>query len=327
MMVEVENCTGTQCESALGAFKWFQADDVTVNNAELWSPEPFLYLSRNNPGAKCAELSIEREIKLNSKRLEVARSINYTEADVDLLYANYLQYCYPALQMNQTIFASYMDKSKFILNVISTVADQHRLFNSFCAHTGSYITFKDFLFTMVVLDRRCVHGGVGGEFRTRCIFRYYAKESSNQITFPETVGLYTDIAAFAKKDKKDDPETAAEELFKKLNIEKDGPGIAMDKFIELVGTMKIRGTASLFRSTNTPLFEIRKKKMFETYMWPLLMQANRLVDRKPSVVKSKNKLCQQCDKSTFSLAIHSMSYNVANQSMSYFQVSNQKSLI
>src|SRR5699024_7844957 len=134
----------------------------------------------------------------------------------------YLQHCYPAQFMNEAIFTEYLDKSQLNLTVNSAVADKSRLFNSFCAYTGTFITFKDFLMTMVALERRCTHGGIGGELRTKCIFRFYAKTGASSITFEEVIALYSDIAAVSKKEKKEDPETATDNLFKKNDFDRDG---------------------------------------------------------------------------------------------------------
>src|SRR5699024_7460734 len=104
-LVKLENCQA-QCNNLEDTtpYKWFPICDITPNHAQIWGPEPCLYLLRSSHapnssvGSKCRELSIECEFKgsLPSKRWTLAQSIKYTVDDRLGLYNDFLQHCYPS---------------------------------------------------------------------------------------------------------------------------------------------------------------------------------------------------------------------------------------
>lgn len=252
--IEMDGCNGSQCDAlSNSSFKWFPIDKVSANDADFASPEPCRYLNRGDSKVRMFELSLARVLKANSRRWSMATAIGYTKEDVVRLFANFLQHSFPSLSMNESLFADFLERSGIKLAVLSKVANGKRLFNSFCGHTGVYVSFKDFLLTLVALDRRCLHGGIGGELRTRCLFRFYAKRGSTGISYNELLNLYVDTLAFGKaKEEKGAPEPELEtvvfELFKKEGLNRDTQSISMEKFVELVGNLVIRGKLALNRN-------------------------------------------------------------------------------
>lgn len=69
------------------------------------------------------------------------------------------------------------------------------------------------------------------------------------MTFNELVELFEDIAENQRSRNKPiemEPEKSAEAVFEFLEKPQDGT-ISQDKFVDLVGTLSIRGTATLYR--------------------------------------------------------------------------------
>src|SRR5699024_10507564 len=121
--------------------------------------------------------------------------IGYTDIDLTNLYGDYLFHCYPSHFMNQVVFEYFLVRSRLSLEVGNKTTSEHQpsnqasirmqLFNAFCTNNGIYVTFRDLTLSLTALEKRCTHGGVGGELRTRCIFRYYTKSGATVITFAE----------------------------------------------------------------------------------------------------------------------------------------------
>lgn len=329
-MVQVEfvdNCGVSQCGNNSSPYRWFLIDHITANHGELWGPEPYLYLNRtSSTGAKCHELSFDRPLIKPfavSKKWTLAQSLDYTLEDVSSLYSEYLQHCYPSLLLNQFMLVDYMSRSKVRLSVNSKVHSPARLYQAFCLSNGLYVSFKDLLHNLLALDRRCVHGGVGGELRTRCIFRYYASVGATSITLSEMVTLYEDIILNNNLKCNDikkiypisNAQQAAEDLFQMVDRR---DFLTMDMFIELVGTLKIRGTACIYRSTEgSPLTEIRTKRCYDTLVAGRVQmeqleasKAGNKMKNNPKqaaafVPAKRNKRCTRCARQNYSMAIHS----------------------
>lgn len=310
VMVYFDQCVA-HCSSQVTSFKWFTKEQLT--SADLIGPEPYLYLNQSSCAARCQELSIEREVKQQAKKWKMLLEMNCNEYDIRNLFNEFVQHCFPSLYMNQSAFVSYLTKSKINIEVRSTGYTTNRLFSAFCVNNGTYVTFQDFVFGLIALDETCSHGGLMGEYRACCIFRYYTTKPNTSMKLTELTQLFSDATSFrkVKAQATEDTEVAkksAEAIFKLENLKPDQT-LSIERFILLVGQLQIRGTACLFRSIQSTLNEIRLKKGYGNL---ILREANldKLISKK-GVPFTAPKLykCSKCNPESYNPAIHSSVLN------------------
>lgn len=80
------------------------------------------------------------------------------------------------------------------------------------------------------------------------------------------------------------------------------------------------GTSSVYRSTTSPLQEIRSKSLYNTEIWAQEVKVQRLLDSKGLLQTSKlcQKLCLACDDAAYRLAIHSLAVQLPHCGVHYF---------
>lgn len=324
LFVELDNC-GAQClQTAQMPYRWFRSDQLSMDCGQsFWGPEPSLLLmfgSRGSDGGAGQSKSIDplplmgriTELSLNqlkhNKKWCVVQTLECTELHLAMLFDDFVQHCYPSQYMTKTMFLDYFHRSSIKLDVTSCVHTSDRLYNAFCFTNGLYITFRDFLYNLLALDRRCLHGGIAGELRTRCIFRYYTKTLSNQMEYGELIRIFEDINSSNRKKMPDTPINMVESLYRSEKIAKDS-SLPMELFVQLVGKLAIRGTATIYRITNHPLIDIGTYKLY-----PMLMgRAEMLIDRilaGRSIPRLRMKQCLPCSTPIYTLSFNSIIINV-----------------
>ncbi|KAJ6225428.1 hypothetical protein RDWZM_003973 [Blomia tropicalis] len=317
IFIDFNQCT-SNCNTSTTLFRWFRIDQLNSN--DLFGPEPLIFISRFKTGPRCREFSIERELKPGSSRWKLIQSLEYNETDIANLFTEFILYTYPSMYMSLTLFEEFMKNSKFDFELKSNVYTPNRLYNSFCVVNGSFVMFKDFLLNMVALERDCPHGDIGGEIRTRCIFRFYCKAGADSLEFDELVQIFEDILAASKQRKgnEESPKQSAENVWKLGNLGKED-GLSCEEFVKMVGKLEIRGTARLYRSTQSPLRQMRNKKEIPKL---IVRQANLekllLTKKIPNHGISEN-LCIQCSPKNYILGNQSIILKSKKCEINYIQ--------
>lgn len=184
--------TSGQCvclmESSLVGWYAFQEVLALPN---LHGPEPLIgasFLSQTGSSAGFPE-SCLRSYEISMRKLSQATSVGvgvhwelfqkagFTSEDLQLLYSDYVQHCFPSPYMNQHSFADYISRARPRLELSSH--DPSNLFRAFdSAHNLYYIDFFDFATGLAVLDKATPHASNCAKLRGEYIFRYYNQSQS-----------------------------------------------------------------------------------------------------------------------------------------------------
>lgn len=313
-----EDCKGF-CSTADKGYKWFKFDQLSPFSREQFGPDPYLYVVESSGSrSRVAEFSIQSELISHTKNWNLlVNKLLYPESGILSFFDDYVQHCYPSMFMNRQMFMAYLAKSSVSITVNSSVADSGHVFNSFCTSNGAFIMFRDFILALASLDKRCPHGSVGGEMRARCLFRFYAKSGKNVLTFDDMVTLYVDIIKNNKKAKSEDnPKACVETIYKFLKINKDQT-VSMVSFIDLVGTLVIRGTAALYRSATPPLMDLVRCKVYSH----LNLREIKLesIMKKELIAPKKKVKCKTCTRAVYTIGVHAIKLDKDTGVLSYAQ--------
>lgn len=88
--------------------------------------------------------------KENSEHKELLQFCGYTEADVLLIYGDYLQHCFPSEFMTFALFESYL--TKVDLTLASEQTQLRSVFRAFAYNQQDYINFHEFLLGLAMVD-------------------------------------------------------------------------------------------------------------------------------------------------------------------------------
>lgn len=240
--------------------KWISLDHILNQDVQyLWGPElvDFSRLICRPTTPQVIEYSLEeaflfvpRDPPRNPEE-GMLKSINITEKDVERLYIDFIEHCFPSFSMTLDSFKAYMAKYGF-------EKSDHRLlllFRAFNCLDNGYLSFHELLIGLATIEPFTTHGQV----RTRFLFRYYTGDSSGVMGLDKFRKLVRDI----------NPTTSSTMLDKKVaeGIQIIGikningvEVITAEDFFQAIGSHKFRGTANLCRSSK-PIFTQISRKM------------------------------------------------------------------
>lgn len=229
--------------------------------------------------------------------------IDVSESDILKLFTIFMHQVFPSHFMNFVQFEDFLKRTDISLLVNSRVYDIQRMFQTICTKNRDYFSFSEFILTLTAINRKCTHGSVGGELRTRSMFRFYAREDSTSINYNELCLFYEDILVATRST--DKAERIVDELFKTLKISKN-QSIHLENFVELIGNLVIRGTASIFRSETNQFQELRATKAFDV----MISRLTTMTDFGPKANASNNPACSGCRKRTYRVISEPVSFSL-----------------
>lgn len=208
----------------------------------------FQYLPRNPP-------KTEEEAMLCSS--------NLSEKDVDRLYNDFLEHCFPSMAMAFHSFKVYI--TKYIANFKDDMLTH--LFLAFNYNSNGYITFPELLMGLACIDVHSVHN----EPRAKFVMRYYDMEKRGYLTSNDIRQMISDMNPTATQIEID---SKLKDLLLSLEVNcnvKDTNHINYRILLSAIGNHRFRGTSKLCRSSG-PIFLMisnvifsRKKKTDNKY--------------------------------------------------------------
>lgn len=294
--IEIINCANNclnECKNV--QLRWYKLNELNQKRNEFYGPEVYLYSNKNY--ATFTELSIWIELKNNVKEWKIVTDSEYNDDTINLVFEEYIQQTYPSLFMNWERFSDYLNRTKIDQHIIGTIKNRENLFNAFLGKNFNidYLCFKNFFLTLIAMDRRCNHGLIGGEYRAYCIFRYYTKPGAQIITNAELNKMLQDI-----NNNKQNNNQTLKNISSKTTIlyhhkEKE---ITLIEFINLLGSLKIRGAATLFRLKIPFLSVFKNKKIYPSLLLQPIFNNLHLERINQQLFQFK---CQQCMPQTYSM--------------------------
>ena len=277
---------------------------VTMTDNQLWGNEPALFVDTllNDPtfrfDTQLSEMTIESVIndclwnrsdvhlKMIYNACVISDSNNENESSSLLaLYSDFVQHCFPSQHMTRHSFDQYITKCggnqalfKFPLQ------DLEAIFRAFSPTMAPTIDLFEFCLGLAALDTLNVHGGPIGLERVSYVYRYYLRPvavmpATNDVAHQQQP-LTFDIRSFArdlmlihnqdssKPELLDSMEQSLRATFGVDNQDKISC-VTENIFKQVVGSLKIRGTSSMFRATQSPINAIRSKPVYDIEMKPL----------------------------------------------------------
>ena len=140
------------------------------NIERLWGPEPYLYgeeaMKSSVTNREIVEFSLDDAMMYvpheppRNKEEEMLKSAIFTEKDINKLYSDFIQHCFPSHFMSYPSFVDYMSK----IGWNSTDIRLHSIFRAFNYRSTGFLSFHELLLGLGAIDQATQHGGHPGIF-------------------------------------------------------------------------------------------------------------------------------------------------------------------
>lgn len=285
--------------------KWIAVDELLNNYvANLWGPEliQFLRQSMKKPILQqIQEYSLEkayhflpREVPRNIEE-SILRSARLTEKDVERLYTDFVEHCYPSTYQTFESFRCYMEKFGFNRRDCRL----NSLFNAFNFKNNGFLSFHELLLGLATIEPDTVHG----EWRVRFIFRYYNNNCTGNLDMNEFQKMISDMNPGLSSS------SSAESIDLKMKQSANEIGtkivngktvITCDDFVLAIGQHRFRGTSSLCRSTKSLFLQISRA------MAAKALKKSDKFHNIESIIDQFQGICLNCKEKQYRLACHSI---------------------
>ncbi|KAI1296758.1 Serine/threonine-protein phosphatase PP1 isozyme 9 [Halotydeus destructor] len=311
--VKLPAANETLCCEHAPLLTWATLDEVSNrNNPAIWGIEMQVFVEAFCLANSATDRGQLTEVSLREARKHVPKSdgskptsgavlvkaAGYSESDVNRIYSEFVQHCWPSQYMNLTSFDSYMTDIGFYSDD-QAKKDAAHYFRAFCADQ-SWVSFEEFLLGWASAERVTKHGGNTGELRCGYIFRFYDFNDNRKLEYAEVSRLLFDSAR-SKNQPIDEAalEKMTIEAYAAMKISKATP-LSLEKFKEAVGALVFRGTSNSFRTPAT----FRK---FDRLLYPAIDENYATIADLMSGGRSSSKIkCSQCRQKKYTISSHSV---------------------
>lgn len=284
-----------KCCQETSRIKWYYASLLADGGypEPVWGPEVFEF-------ARATKKSSQPLQKIRSYSLETARwllpnheardgpekmlaTARATRDDVDKLFVDYLDHCFPAFYMSIWSFKSYMSKLGVNLDENRT----NRLFRAFNNFKNGIIRFHELLLGLAAMDPQTEHN----EDRLRFVYRYYDKAHIGVLSLSDFRKMMHDLHP-------NEAESAlnaqVSELASKLNVFREGdiPGLSYTILLDAVVKKLLRKTSTLCRIPK-PVFRFIAQAI-DRRKWKLHQATTRTNAISQIVGKKFHDRCTRC---------------------------------
>jgi Ca2+-binding EF-hand superfamily protein len=171
------------------------------------------------------------------------KELNIGEAEVEKLYSDFIEHCFPAFSMTLYSFINYMTKYSYQKNDSRFPS----LFNAFNYEKNGFLSFHELLLGLASMEPTTSNR----EARIKFVFRYYDSDGDEFLCEDEFKKLIEDIAPECDENKL---KTKYEEAIQAIGVKNNK--ISLQDFCKAVGSKTFRGTSNLCRSSKAILSQI-----------------------------------------------------------------------
>lgn len=232
---------------------WVSNSTIAKNELRyVWGPEIFNFCRWiTHPGRqKVRENGIEFALyylprdQAKNPEEEMLKTAKMTEKDVERLYGDYIDHCFPSFYMTVWSFKVYMVKYKFEQNDKKLV----RLFNTFNFNRNGFLSFHELLLGLASIEPATMHG----QARVKFVFRYYDFGNKDFLSEDDLRHMVQDMYP---RNTDEEIENKFRESLKVFTFKqiRNQRGITFDEFYKAIGKHYFRGTSVLCRSSK-PIF-------------------------------------------------------------------------
>ncbi|KAI2809721.1 hypothetical protein BLOT_000872 [Blomia tropicalis] len=277
-----------QCCQTKNRIEWRSLESIQSGTINLvWGPEPVNYIRRINRAVpqKISEFSLRQAycyLPRNPPRNqeeEMLVSAQITESDIQFLYKNFMEHCFPSFSMTISSFIEYMKQYGLEHKENHLI----RLFQAFNTLNNGYLSFHELLLGFASIDPHTPHKSI----RIRFIFRYYARNSDTIMNQKEYRRMVCDL--YPTLDEKAINEKVCE--FEQIVGANNGR-ITFDAFMRAIASHRLRGTTTLCRARRSAFMLLNRAKI----ECPLSSNRNSFHTLSKMVISKKTfqGTCQRC---------------------------------
>lgn len=285
-----------QCCQNFSKIEWLSLDHVKNRKIpNVWGPELSEFCNTNFNKTKIFEYSLEeaflyvpRDPPRNLEE-DMLKTIRITEKDVQRLYEDFLNHCFPSFYLTIESFKCYMKKRGFETRDVRL----ERFFHAFNYHKTGFLTFHEFLLGLACMEPAIQHG----KFRVKFIFRFYSDDyvCINRTNLHQ---LLMDIDS-----NKGTIDQRLEMAMKSFKIN-DKEQIMERDFVSAIGAHKFRGTSVLCRYSKGIFTQISRCLADKG-----LSRIKKILSNVPMKRRYKES-CITCREKKYDLATHSVTFDV-----------------
>ncbi|KAF7493144.1 Serine/threonine-protein phosphatase PP1 isozyme 1 [Sarcoptes scabiei] len=277
-----------ECCQSTKRLQWIDSQDAIDGNiAGIWGPEipKFVSLIQGKRTQELYEYGLEQAYCYLPKNLANAEtseeqmllSLEITEKEIEQIYADFLEHCFPSFYMTYWSFCSYFSDYIHHYEKPETAL---KLFNAFNYNNNGYLGFHEFLLGLLSIEPNCPNN----EARLKFVFRFYDQNKDDLIDKEELLQMLNDLNIFN-----------AQNLLKNLELP-----LEYINFIQFVQEKNLP-TEILCRSSS-PIFVnicLNYQRRFETRLSSI---TKNFFDAKQRRKKDAN--CLGCQDRTYEFGLH-----------------------
>ena len=193
---------------------------------------------------------------VRSSYIESLKVIKTSNNDIERLFIDYLDHCFPSAFCTYDSFRHYMLKNNFENNDIKL----KRLFHAFNRSGNGFLSFNELLMGLILIERDTPHV----EFRIRFVFDYYDSKRRNLLVeedFRKMVrDLNSDRDGRLLVQESQISQMARERMMRfKLKTVDGKQGVSFNSFLNAIGTHTFRGTSVLCRAKRNVFSNISRR--------------------------------------------------------------------
>lgn len=194
------------------------------------------------------------------KNLEesLLQSMKITENDIERLYNDFLEHCYPSFYMTFESFRQYISRT----NMDIVEFNLKRLFNAFNYMMNGFLSFHELLLGLVSLEMETPHD----EVRIKFVFRYYDIKKYGYLCEDDLKRLVRDLASQKEPGKtlsEDELNRRTAETMRiflgNKNVPENERIIPYKRFLTTIANHEFRGSSMLCRSRKSVFVFIAKR--------------------------------------------------------------------
>ncbi|XP_054159498.1 uncharacterized protein LOC128957716 [Oppia nitens] len=295
-----------KCCSNSGRLRWLSLEEAKNRKMpNLWGPElcDFATLAGKKPkNLTIVEYSLDKAFSYvprdppRNLEEEMLKSTNYSEKDIERLYLDYMEHCFPAFYMTLVSFSDYM--SKYGFEKMDKKLDL--LFRAFNYQKNGFLDFHEFLLGLTSIDPMAKNG----QSRIKFIFKYFDLDGDGYLNKKEFTSMVTEIYP------KESTAAIDAKVSESMKIIGQKPkGVFFEDFNRAVGAHKFRGTHNLCRSNRPIVQQISRSMASRT----LHRTTTKLSLESMLKIRKYKGICSSCHEKKYEYAIHSVHMMIGGQ--------------
>ncbi|KAJ6217944.1 hypothetical protein RDWZM_009101 [Blomia tropicalis] len=177
------------------SIEWVSIVDASKGRiGQFWGPEIEYFCTAINQkqpliGGVIMEYSLREAYNVQFSNHEFSSILNgsqITQIDIQRIYDDFIEHCFPCFPMSRTSFEQYLIKHRIETNMERL----KHYWNAWKNHSNSpFMTFHELLIGLVIIDRYTNHG----ELRLRYIFKFYDRDKDGKLNRIELKTLIQDL--------------------------------------------------------------------------------------------------------------------------------------